>query len=188
MNSPTIRALRLAAIAATFAELFACAPASDSSSTSGDAAASADAAPVDAACPDVGLGIYAACWTACSDSLATACAKPPGVCVMDWPSDATSFCAVHNAGDPSHSTAVAEACGPYRALLANGVDGGYDFYYSAATGKLVAVVSRDYVFETARCLGGPPDFVEPTCDWVSLDCHDAGAAGSAGAAGADAGP
>ncbi len=67
--------------------------------------------------------------------------------------------------------------------MANGVDGGDDFYYDATTGKLVALVAHDYNRMTARCLGGPADFVEPHCDWVNLECHDAGSEAGSGGSG-----
>lgn len=144
-----------------------------------------EAAPEDAGCQKSFGDVCA--WTGCQESLADGCAQRPGMCViMDWPSDPPVFCSTFNTAD---FMAVADVCGPYHGLTTNSVDQGGKRYYSATSGKLVAVVAHDYNFQTAKCLGGPADFVEPVCDnWVKLDCSDAGvegggAGGSAGSAG-----
>ncbi len=72
------------------------------------------------------------------------------------------------------------------------VDGGSDYYYSATTGKLVAIVV--YRESQPTCLAGPSGFVVPRCDSHDLACPDAGpppgyggSAGYGGAPGSDAG-
>lgn len=89
---------------------------------------------------------------------------------MQWPANVTAFCA----GRPDE--VVTQSCGPYRVVTDVGVDGGSNYYYSAATEQLVAVASYNANFQTAMCLGGPSDFVQPNCTAanVNVDCPDAG--------------
>jgi len=106
---------------------------------------------------------------------------------MDWPLDVKAFCSVYTPAKAIVFLDFAEACGPYHVLRANGPDSGTSLYYSKATGKLIASVFHDYQFRKAECKAGPSDFVEPRCDFVKVDCGDAGvpdAGGSGGAAGA----
>lgn len=148
--------------------LGACNASSDSSGAERDAAADA-ADDVDAVSPN-----------ACAHSVADACGAG---CPMEWPSDIIGYCAAHTPSASSDSLAVDEDCGEYRGLRVNGVDAGVSYYFDVATGKLVAFVSRFYSLETTKCLGGPADFVEPNCNWATVDCSDAGVPGTGGAAG-----
>ncbi len=96
---------------------------------------------------------------------------------MDWPSDVTAFCSV--VLSTFDKGGVSMKCGPYYRFANNGVDSGLSYYYDEASGKLLAVVHHQYVFETATCVGGPADFVEPmVCDTHDqLECPDGGDGG-----------
>ena len=71
-------------------------------------------------------------------------------------------------------------CGNYRRLTYRGTDSGASFYYDAASGQLVAIVSGGFGGE--GCAGGPPGVFEiPTCDLPDgnlerIDCSADGAA------------
>lgn len=150
--------------------------ASGACSSSDEAARETDAGlqPGDAASDgDSGADGYSDCAMPLSD----ACANKPGLCAVDWPSDVMTFCSTYQG---SFFKSVSLACGPYYRLISNGVDMGYSFYYEKVSGKLLAVVFHNYNHETATCVGGPADFVEPICDTsVELDCQDAGDASAA---------
>ena len=53
-------------------------------------------------------------------------------------------------------------CGAYRALTVTNVDVSDTYYYDAASGALVAVVTNGFA-GGGLCAGGPANFMEPTC-------------------------
>jgi hypothetical protein len=67
-------------------------------------------------------------------------------------------------------------CGNYHRLIYRGTDGGASFYYDAASGQLVAIMTTVAVGSIMRgCAAGPPEgFEEPSCDFpdgaVRVDC------------------
>jgi hypothetical protein len=127
----------------------------------------------DAGCEQSATGECA--WTPCAQSVSAACGAHPDLCTPDsWPADSTAFCS------PAYfSVGVASGCGNYSAARLSYADRGTTAYYDQKTGALVALVSHDYVFQTAKCLGGDAQFVEPTCpSWTTVHCTSADASGS----------
>ena len=96
----------------------------------------------------------------CATPVAAFCASgpPPGkTCVPALsPADLETACAF---GAPY---SLVKSCGGFDELILSGVDSGVIQYFDPTTEKLVAIVQYlDLSFFT--CLGGPPDFVVPSC-------------------------
>jgi len=116
-------------------------------------------------------------WTPCTNSVAEACASKSLHCLMTWPSDVTAFCSARPAGVPPGVPWASASlnCGNYYVFSESDVETSTSFYYSAQTGQLVAIVDGNGQWQTARCRGGPSDFVEPTCSTHKyFTCPDAG--------------
>ena len=117
----------------------------------------------------------------CWKSIQELCVTEQYTCVMTWPDDPKVFC-THVSGYPR----VVDPCGAYHAVMAQGVDVSNRYYYDAATGQLVAMVSYSANSRETKCVG-PSEFVEPTCpvtgDLVDCSPGDASADGAAGMAG-----
>jgi hypothetical protein len=105
----------------------------------------------------------------CATSPGAYCsAAPAGTCT--WPGPAPS------ATECPH-TFRSTSCGPYDAVLVQGVDTSTVRYYEHGTGALVAVIHHSVVLPQATCEAGPSEgFAEPTCGagtFVST-CPDGG--------------
>jgi hypothetical protein len=78
---------------------------------------------------------------------------------------------------------LAKGCGALDALYYTGTDIGSIEYFDSATGKLVAIADYSANFGgSEQCIGGPADFVVPSCPGLPRDitCPDAGDAGDGG--------
>lgn len=97
----------------------------------------------------------------------------PGLqCVTDWPAHLSAFCSRYN-GDVLSAATV---CGSYRVFQDGSIETADTYYYSIATGQLVAVVRDNGQTGTSSCVGGPSSFAEPACHLVPLTCADASSA------------
>ncbi len=92
---------------------------------------------------------HALAWAPCEPTLADARAH---------------LCSPDGGVSPFGPRATTADCGAYRVLSVNGVDGGEQFYYDAASGALVAVISQSANFGgSSQCDGGPATFTPPAC-------------------------
>jgi hypothetical protein len=101
-------------------------------------------------------------YSACTVPLAAFCASgpPPGeTCVPTLaPADLDVACAF---GAPYW---LVKGCGGFDELILSGVDSGEIQYFDTTSGELVAIVAYDASFGgSVTCLGGPTDFVAPSC-------------------------
>jgi len=59
---------------------------------------------------------------------------------------------------------LVKGCGGFDELILSGVDSGEIHYFDTTSGELIAVVTYDASFGgSVTCLGGPTDFVAPSC-------------------------
>jgi hypothetical protein len=118
---------------------------------------------------------------ACGASIDQACADP-GSCVLTWDEariDST-FCS-----EALREPPLRIDCGAYHVASLPFVDYSRTYYYDAATGMLVAIVTANAPDRTTTCEAGPEaGFVPPVCMGAgsqTLVCVDGGAAGADGA-------
>ena len=98
---------------------------------------------------------------ACVDSLATYCAIPSNPCAMTWAEaqNDTWFCMFTTGQSPLQAD-----CGPYHAITLTFIDSSRTYYYDAASGKLVAVITADANRAAVSCDAGPTTgFTPPVC-------------------------
>lgn len=98
---------------------------------------------------------------ACADSLATYCAIPSNPCAMTWAEAQvdTWFCMFTTGQSPLQAD-----CGPYHAITLTFIDSSRTYYYDAASGKLVAVITADANRAAVMCNAGPTaGFTPPVC-------------------------
>ena len=103
-------------------------------------------------------------------------------CVPTWEeaSGRTAVCAI-----PAYALLRAD-CGGYHVLAVHAVDASRSYYYDAASGTLVAIVSANGSTGTTTCIAGPAGgFTLPTCTGSVSEplpqCPDGGADAAAGA-------
>lgn len=98
-------------------------------------------------------------------------------CARTWEQALTdqSFCQDASIRNPRH-----DDCGAYHVVSFSIPDITGSYYYSVATGELVAVVVADGFANSTTCAAGPPDgFTPPTCTGAGSEpldqCFDGGA-------------
>jgi hypothetical protein len=101
-------------------------------------------------------------YSACTVPLAAFCASSPPLsetCVPTLsPADLGVACAF---GAPY---VLVKGCGGFDELILSGVDSGEIQYFDPTSEELVAIVAYDVSGGgSVTCLGGPPDFVAPSC-------------------------
>ena len=101
-------------------------------------------------------------YSACTVPLAAFCASSPPLsetCVPTLsPADLEVACAF---GAPY---GLVKSCGGFDELILSGVDSGEIQYFDPTSEELVAIVAYDVSGGgSVTCLGGPPDFVAPSC-------------------------
>jgi len=114
----------------------------------------------------------------CGVSIDKACADP-GRCVLTWDEARvdSAFC-----DDATQAPPLRIECGAYHIASLTFVDHSRTYYYDAASGTLVAIVSASAVTQTTTCEAGPAiGFVPPVCTGAgsqTLVCLDGGADGA----------
>lgn len=123
---------------------------------------------------------------ACADSLATYCGIPSAPCAMTWDEAQRDswFCMFTILGSPLQAD-----CGPYHAITLTFIDSSRTYYYDAASGALVAVITADANKAAVTCDAGPTaGFTPPVCSGAGSQTLPICLDGGTDAAAADGAP
>jgi hypothetical protein len=116
----------------------------------------------------------------CPRSIEELCSLSAVHCSLTWDEVQAGLATCSLSNDVSYDLYEISDCGNYHRLIYRATDTGASFYYDAASGELVAVVSPGSLGSKPECGAGPADGFEiPSCDFpdgaVPIDCGADGA-------------